>query len=339
MNTKILTVHSEDRDIARWPNPNEFEINLPVNYTNIKEINLLNFTNTNNFFNISRSLLNNILIFRLNSDSQNRQILIPDGFYTPDQLALVLTRLFKLQNLDIYVLYHRIQFRFLFLCKHSFRLDFRELADNAIPCESPNHFTNPNRMILQYAHWGIGYNLGFKNKERYDSSLNSIIDQTIKNTKEVNKFDICLNDMHNIIPNDIDINNIHLLYSDGIIDLNIDNIIYMEIDRFNFADQIVPYQHRSNWLYCNDYSAAVDSFFAKITLNSDNNNNIINTTTSDGKISFGNFKCKNVVDRIMRLRFKFRYHNGLLVDFNNRNFNFTLEFVQECPELLNKKNI
>ena len=213
MNTKILTVHSEDRDIARWPNPNEFELNLPVNYTNIKEINLLNFTNTNNFFNISRSLLNNILIFRLNRDRHNRQILIPDGFYTPDQLALVLTRLFKLQNFDIYVLYHRIQFRFLFLCEESFRLDFRELADNAIPCESPNHFTNPNRMILQYAHWGIGYNFGFKNKKRYDSSLNSIIDQTIKNTKKVNNFDICLNDVHNIIPNDI---NIPLIYHGGL---------------------------------------------------------------------------------------------------------------------------
>ena len=36
LDRKLLTVHSEDRDISKWPNSNEFEIKGSTIYSNTK---------------------------------------------------------------------------------------------------------------------------------------------------------------------------------------------------------------------------------------------------------------------------------------------------------------
>lgn len=328
MSKKILTIHSEDRDINKWPNPNHFELILPENYKNIKEINLLNFNNTNNFYNISQFLLNNYLKVTYNNNTP-KIYLIPDGFYKPHNLAFLLTTLLSIDT-SINVLYDSIKFKFLFISDTSFVLHFDQFIYTDLICYDGN-FINTN-IGNQYANWGIGYNLGFRHKRLYEASHNELIenDDDLKSLKFVNNFNTnpLINNLHDISFGDL--SNKFFIYSDGIVDLNINNTIYMEIDNFNNADQIVPYQYRSNYLYCNDYSARVNSFFAKILLNTTNNNNIITTTHSDGLISFGNIKCSKIIDRLTRLKFKFRYHNNQLVDFNNINFNFTLEFVKDC---------
>jgi hypothetical protein len=40
---KLLTVHSEDRDINKWPNANHFELQLPQTYTNVETIALVEY--------------------------------------------------------------------------------------------------------------------------------------------------------------------------------------------------------------------------------------------------------------------------------------------------------
>ena len=326
MTKRILTIHSEDRDINKWPNPNEFEVILPDSYTNVKEINLLNFTNTNNFYNISEKLLNNYLLVNGNT------YIIPDGFYNPDQLAFALTEI--LQHEAIHVLYDKVKFKFLFLKESQFHIDFKSIIHTDKICENKNQFINPQRIADQYSHWGIGYNLGFITKNIIDSSSNIVIDSDPDLTNPIN--------IVNSINTSSNINNVnglpahlpscHFIYSETTIDLNINNTIYMEIDKFNNADEIVPYQYRSNYLYCNDYNSKISSYFAKILLNSDNNNNISITGHNEDFINFGSFVCDNSIDRLMKLKFKFRYHNGTLVDFKDKNFNFTLQLVQECTK-------
>ena len=76
-------------------------------------------------------------------------------------------------------------------------------------------------------------------------------------------------------------------------------------------------------MYNNDLNGKVKAAFAKIpipqaqfTQHTDNaNNNLMN-------ISHYN----PVIERINRLKFKFRYHDGRLVDFRCVPFNFSLEF-------------
>lgn len=323
MTKRILTIHSEDRDINKWPNPNEFELILPDSYTNIKEINLLNFTNTNNFYNISEKLLNNYL------KVGEQTYIIPDGFYSPDQLALALTTI--LQNK--YVLYDRIKFKFLFLSQTPFTIDFGTFIHTDKICENNNQFINPQRIADQYSHWGIGYNLGFITKNRIDSSSNIVIDSDSDLTNPLNIVNIInTNTDINLVTIPFSIGTCYFIYSDTTIDLNINNTIYMEIDKFNNADEIIPYQYRSNYLYCNDYNSKISSYFAKILLNTENTNNISVAGHNDNFITFGSFVCDNSIDRLMKLKFKFRYHNGKLVDFQHKNFNFTIQLVQECQK-------
>ena len=105
----------------------------------------------------------------------------------------------------------------------------------------------------------------------------------------------------------------------------------MEIDKYNYADEIMPYQYRSNYLYCNDYNSSINSFFAKIILDDDTNNKNTNFLLSreNGNIIFGDLINENKIQRLMKFKFKFRYHNHTLVDFNNQNFNFTLQIEKD----------
>ena len=341
MNKKILTIHSEDRDINKWPNQNEFEVVLPDTYINIEQMNLLNISLINNFYNISEKLMNNYINTSSSESNPDNIFIIPDGFYSPDQLAFTLTKIFQENHeSNIYVLYDRVKMKFLFIIHNSitdFNLNFENLVSTDKLCINNKFLINPEKVAYQYSHWGIGYNLGFKKKIYTDfSAANFALDKDISFAHYVNKFDICLNDPLEILPHSFNFNHYNFLYSETTIDLNPLSNIYMEIDKHNYADEIMPYQYRSNYLYCNDYNASVNSYFAKIILdNLNNNQNIFLTyTSSNGEIYNGNLLYNNKIDRLFKLKFKFRYHNGILVDFNDKNFNFTLEFVQGD----NKKN-
>lgn len=327
MNKKILTIHSEDRDINKWSNPNEFEVLLPDSYSNINSIKLLNFTGKNNFYNISEKLLNNYILVESNGNSKH--FLIPDGYYKPDELALVLTKIFIKYGFSIYVLYDRVKMKFLFISNNYFKLDFAALIHTDNLCSDLNKFIKPESIANQYSNWGFGYNLGF-NKSFYDSCNNNIeIDKTT-HTTFVNDFDFSLNNKNGFNLPEISAS-LHYLYSPNTIDLNINNTIYMEIDKYNYADEIMPYQYRSNYLYCNDYNSCINSFFAKIILDDDssNKNTYFFESRENGNIVFGDLINENKIQKLMKLKFKFRYHNQTLVDFNNQNFNFTLEIEKD----------
>ena len=40
LNRKLVSIHSYDRDIKKWPNSNYFEIDLPSNLKNIQSMRL-----------------------------------------------------------------------------------------------------------------------------------------------------------------------------------------------------------------------------------------------------------------------------------------------------------
>ena len=50
LDRKLVTVHSEDRDITKWPNSNTFEIMLPEQLLNVQSMRLIQATMPSNFF-------------------------------------------------------------------------------------------------------------------------------------------------------------------------------------------------------------------------------------------------------------------------------------------------
>ena len=89
---KIITVHSIDRDISKWPKGNHFEIDLPEDITNVQSMRLVEITIPNSHYVFTNAYQNTKLIFHLgSSDARSFNdtyiIIISEGSYTADQLA------------------------------------------------------------------------------------------------------------------------------------------------------------------------------------------------------------------------------------------------------------
>jgi hypothetical protein len=136
--------------------------------------------------------------------------------------------------------------------------------------------------------WGLPYNMGFYKKcyiSEYDEELN-----------------------------------IFRLVSPKIINISINNTIYMEIDKFNYINEINPFSINSSGYYNNDYNGMVNSAFAKLILS-----NVTNTYVPVKKFKR---ELPHIEEKIAKLKFRFRYHNGNLVDFLQQEFNFSIKM--EC---------
>ncbi len=112
---KYISIHSEDRDILKYPNSSEFEIELPQDYLNVASARLYSWSFPANYnvfsvFNYNVSLtfkFTNLYnpgalsvsdplteaIFAALYDSINKEyiIIIEPGFYNPEQIATELT--------------------------------------------------------------------------------------------------------------------------------------------------------------------------------------------------------------------------------------------------------
>lgn len=112
---KYISIHSEDRDILRYPKSAEFEIELPQDYLNVQQVTLSQWSFPANYnvfspvnFNIGMSfrfvnaynpgdnnysdpLSEAIFAALYNNIDVEHIILIETGFYTPDQMATELT--------------------------------------------------------------------------------------------------------------------------------------------------------------------------------------------------------------------------------------------------------
>ena len=118
------------------------------------------------------------------------------------------------------------------------------------------------------------------------------------------------------------------------VDVAGDGQIYMELATYNNIDELMPYTAFSTDLYFGKSGGKHNSSFAKIPVRhrSSRENYLSNI-----------FFSVPPLERLQKLRFKFRYHDGRPVEFNDVNFNFTLELTtlrNEMPKnlMVNKTN-
>jgi hypothetical protein len=124
---RIVSIHSEDRNMAKYPNSSDFEIELPDDYLNVSTVKLGTYTfpaNYNTFsleqsnivmsfkfsniynpadygyFNPLLDAIFNIIYPRLDNEFY---VFISEGFYTPTQIAKELTNRFN-DIVDQYIL-------------------------------------------------------------------------------------------------------------------------------------------------------------------------------------------------------------------------------------------
>jgi len=118
---KYVSIHSEDRNYLRFPNSNEFEIELPQDYCNVEAVRLVQWTFPANYDTFAPERNNIFMTFKITKPynpgdpdhmsndplqevifsalyehiDKNYLVVIEQGFYTPEQMATELTNRFN----------------------------------------------------------------------------------------------------------------------------------------------------------------------------------------------------------------------------------------------------
>jgi hypothetical protein len=357
LDRKLVSIHSEDRDINKWPNSNHFEVELPHTLENIQSMRLVQCSFPINYYTFSNSYQNTKLSFLIqpsdNTDdyysilntaydnSINFTAEIQEGFYCPEELAFELedkmnqsiTSYIKTINPslsdyeNIKVFYDKVGQKYWFgniKDKMIFLFEKQEIYDLR-SCYQPIVWDN-------YTNWGLPSYLGFEKKTYVSSQALDSQDNPI-----AIKFSYTAASPDNIwispISSSFPIYYITAPFTPNLVG---ERVIYMEVKKYNSYDEIKPYSHATNNLYGNDYNGLVNSAFAKIP--------ITNNPLGEQSDSI-NFFLQNIshyeptIEKISKLEFKFRYHDGRLVDFKKNNFNFTIEFNQLKNEISKIYNV
>ena len=300
LDRKILFIDSNDRDKERWPNASEFEISCPQNYNNVESLRLSNIMLPNFFYNISEQLQTNKMI--VNYDNLLNVITLEDGCYNYTQLQDALqTKIRAIHNhftALFSVSYNPINRKFTFLHTRSngTPFNFRFDLPNNYDCSKVSYKTD---VYAQHSNWGLGYILGF-DKKNYTSS--SILQSGGHTHQEL------------IAPNPCDLED--------------NKCIYIELEKYNKCDEIKPFLYYN---FSNTNSGIVNSAFAKIP--------VYLIQDNKGLVNDGYFENVSYyqppIDKIAKFKLKFRYHNGMLVDFHNFNVSLSLEINQIRNEMNN----
>ena len=329
LDRRLLSIHSVDRDITKYPNANFFEIVLPEPMYNVQSLRIVQTTFPGKYYVFSNNYQNTKFNFSTVNHSSTPMTLLPiqEGIYTPNQLASELTNkmnetMANAGNTDgsFNVFYNEVSMKYYIgNTDASFSLLFNQQVPYDVSCN--NYSTNPV-MWFQYANWGLPYNIGF-NKAQYNSgSASSLNIDYLENCSCVATSGTSPNITQYVVAP-----------LSAIIDG--DTCIYMEVDKYNSYDEMYPYNKSSCHIYDNNaYNGKVNSAFAKIPIKGD-------VRDQDSR----NVYLQNIVEydppieRIARLVFKFRFHDGRLVDFQNNNFDFTIEFNCLKNEILKRYTI
>ena len=327
-------------------------------------------------------------------------ITIPDGTYTPENLASTLDTLMNIAfvtnyNSDasvlrqIYVVYNNPEKKIYIgiSSNNEIALFFDETSHEYILANSGYGTCQQNNdQYYTKNMWGLGEVLGF-NKTNYFSkaiTVDGMFNTPINNYADISA-SINISTTHYIESNVRKHSNIwlplgsgtntgHVLVAPNTINIFKSNTLYMEIDKYNNSDELVPYvsntsaynitNHQTNQILSKEtckqdganrtltfkrgldsssrtsnikmrtafnnpsengnYGGKVNSFFAKLIIRDFYHENNISLTSDDIKTItiFSN----QLEERIQKIKVKFRFHDGTMVDFGDADIHFTLEF-------------
>jgi hypothetical protein len=311
---KALSVHSVDRDITKWPNSNHFAVNVPYTIKNVTSMALVNSIFPSNQKVISTANENTKMT--VTCDSVKHPIEIDEGTYTTARLTNELKNKLATVDSDFDVLYNEVSQKFVFYnTKHQFTFHFSS-AEEYERCD------RDSPLYKNHSGWGLGYTLGFNNKQDYVVSTTS---------------DISIHSVDSVVTD----SGVYVLNADVNPRLFVDSSIYMEIKQYNHYDEMIPFSETNNTTLTSANRATVytrndgvggttDSAFAKIQM--------VQQPLSLSVQDFTNNKCNiarfiDPVNRLSRLEFKFRYHNGRMVDFQDQPFEFTIEITHLIDDI------
>ena len=355
LSRQIVSIHSVDRDISQWPHSNTFAIQLPEAALNVQTMRLSMINLPSQLYNISNEYQNTKFTFSLGPSTGLLTITIPDGYYTPEMLINTLQTLmneqiinytvsgtsvvsFNVPSQQIDFVYTGSGETFTILAGLQEKYDFKK------QCERGTYYH-------QYANWGAGFNLGFdkinsavytKYLDSYPEKLCSPDAVTLTALSTYHPSTTTKSLTYPWLPPSQSqlIATGQWIRAPNPVKLSGDQVVYMEVEKYNNLDEIYPYTDtglcappQSAPNAPKPISGHVKSAFAKIPMSEA----AANTATPNdfaGRTYFN-----PPAERINRLKFTFRTHDGRLIDFQDCPFNFSIELYSLLPEQLRKMNI
>jgi hypothetical protein len=301
---RMITIHSNDRDVNKWLKGNEFELKLPEIISNIQSVEITDIyiSKTINIF--SDYNQNTKLSFTYGSSRYTMKI--SSGNYLPDELANEIQNRMNIAigTPSFVCKYHKIQNKIWFSnTSNTFILHFNE--KEIYDCNN-----NQKEMWNEKKYWGLGSYLGYKKME-YTSSVITLEHQYafIYQSSIYTKW---VSDNSQFINPEINVESACL---QG------EKVVYLEIEKYNTINELTPFALNTSSSYNNSYNGKVNTAFTKIILDDVGTGSAWNNTSNKNKITYN-----QLVKNIDRLKFKLRYHSGLLVDLADTDVHFTLIF-------------
>jgi hypothetical protein len=355
---KYISIHSGDRDVKKYPVSTEFEIELPEDYLNVQSLQLhsWNFPTSNLY--VFSKLQNNVsMVFSVmpctvkstdtNSEYYNYVydclskehlfvIEIEDGTYTPLQLSTELTNRFN-TAVSIYLYeyfqennilkYYQPYNEFVIVYNNvSQKMWFGNKSSSFVLHNDDTSLDYQHRCVTknvfpEYENWGLPFNLGFT--KTTETSIQAL---------ERLRFyygDVFENDKGYWITPNPDLSNSTVYYITSPIKTNLlgPNCFYMELDKQNYIDETSPYRLNNFTKTTNITNGEVNSSFAVIYFDPKNLDYQWYNTHKQPMKTY-----HPPAERIRRFSFRFRYHNGMLVDFGNTEFSFTIQLTLLRPQ-------
>jgi hypothetical protein len=294
------------------------------------------------------------------------KVSIEPGFYSPTQLATELENKLNLevQKLDptlasynkFRVFYDEVRQRLLFgNTSDPFEIIYNtpESYESA-PCyacpplSTPTGQPTANSKWNQYTNWGLAYNLGFVKCQNGNGCYPSAPTNTSAATAVVGDQKVYYVNSSSASQGTTWLpvgagNTGYVLIPPNPPSLTGDTAMYMEIDKYNYQDEMQPYSEHTSNSRNNDYNGIVNAAFAKIPM-------LTKPTkiVSQLEYQFGNQPQDTAegmssffppLDKLSKFKFRFRYHDGTLVNFGGQNFSFTLALYCYRDEIARSKSL
>jgi hypothetical protein len=364
---QYISIHSEDRNILKYPNASEFEIELPQDYLNVQGARLASGYFPFTLYTFSAAKKNNTMSFKItevynpsehgSSDAlqiaifntlynniDNYTIVIEDGFYSEAQMVTELTNKFNQAVTDV-------------LLSSSYLSAGDKTALEAVGgySEFVIVYNQVSRKIW-FGNKSSGFVLTNTNIARYEednfrcTTANILPDFSNwglpgylgftrcnqESIQMVNKNDARfyyvepVADGYWLVANPL-LPDATAYYIEAPLQANLEPpaYFYMEIKFLNFWDETSPYNYSTFTQQTNQTNGIVKSAFAKIPYNS----KYYSIDTQGSSSSY--YKIYNPpMERFRKLSIKLRNHDGSFVDFQNANYTFALELTLFRPQNL-----
>ena len=341
LDRKMIVVHSEDRDMSKWPNSNHFEITLPEDMINVRAIRLNTATIPSQQYVFNTNYQNTCFVFCVTPDisgtSQEKTLLndlsstdiqacISEGYYDSGDLAIELKNALNdavtssMQDIcgsftgtySEFVVNNSVVKNKIYIGnkRDNFSLKFGQQVSYDVSCGYINVWNNTIK-------WGLPYYLGYE-KNTYTPTAHA----------DGYKFSYESIDWLTVSAGSSS-GNVYVSEAPCVLNILGEDQIYMELDRYNSIDEIAPYSQRTNHSFNNDYHGRTNSAFARLSLFGSHY-----TQLFDSRQNFISNKTifNPPLPKLRKLKFKFRYHDGRLVDFKKVPFNFSLLIDQLIDE-------